>query len=838
MDFGEFDAPPPQQQQAQQPAWVLTLFNQINQLFIGQPALAIHRSKICALFDDLRSFMKTFDPDPNLDQATITSACAEFNETLTKIRNIAYASSNQKWTTAIVRWNHNTVYESVRTFRETLSRIVSRFHCQNATEFILSNGELEAQNNSDVLQLKGAMMDYQANLLGNANNPKVAQVISIIDNRINSIGPIDGLSDGPGVSKIPSFLPPRSRLEKIHSEFQVGETIGTGAFASVHTGTLHGFPKRVAIKMLNKKVLGGRQLETFKREVWTLASFDHPSILKLLGVTFTPPFCIITELLKTSLDKRMKYLTPTRRSVVMLRVALGMAQMHARNVIHRDLKAANILLDEDDNPRICDFGLVGFKRNTPHTGFVGTVQWMAPELLRSSPYYDEKVDVYSFAVMLYELLTLREPFFGMGQDQIVMGVIERGMRPEIASHYGPPGLIDLIEQCWAENPAERPSFDQISYMLMQPEYHFVGTNEAEFAQLAPPVLLSQELIHAFYTDDWSKIDSLLSDVNPSRMADDPELEKAVIDIYWGADGQRKQRILGNLRVMFNIEKFLANDGYNFVVQLLKNGGENAEAILNAIRSIPITSRAFRQRQLVAALANSELESAQLLLSDLVKFNDIAGFIYQYFIPLPTNTPATLSVYASLIAHKELRLNFASQVHPLQLAMKYMNENTKFACAVLALFPFGPSHMQFVEQNNVIPALVQAASRELLALPAFQHIISVAPPNLLSNCANDVSNLVSQYKEMHQDRQLMAKLSQVPSIRINPTSPQLQVPTTPPQAVIPGLSGGGMGNMSAMGGMNDLGGFSNAGGSIDPMDPFSAPPQQSQPAQSSASLLDF
>ena len=107
--------------------------------------------------------------------------------------------------------------------------------------------------------------------------------------------------------------------------------------------------KKVAVKVLNTQVLGGRQLETFKREVWTLASFDHPNILKLLGVTLTPPFCIITELLKGSLESRMKYLTPTKRSIVVLQIALGMAQLHSKRVIHRDLKAANILMDEDDD---------------------------------------------------------------------------------------------------------------------------------------------------------------------------------------------------------------------------------------------------------------------------------------------------------------------------------------------------------------------------------------------------------------------------------------------------------------------------------------------------------
>lgn len=778
MNFDEFDAPQQQAPPKQHPAWVLTLFSQISALFVGQTALAIHRSKIAALFDDLRAFMCTFDPDPNLDQATIHSTCAEITQTLGQIKNLAYASSNQKWTTAICRWNHNTVYDSIKFLRESLSRSVAKFRSHNPFEFILPEEELKAQNDSDILQLKGAMMDYQANLLANANNPKVAQVMQIIDNRIKSIGPIEGISDGPGVSQIPPFLPPRlQKLEKIHSEFTLGDTIGSGAFASVHNGTLHGFPKKVAIKVLNKRVLGGRQLETFKREVWTLASFDHPSILKLLGVTFTPPFCIITEMMKTSLDKRMRLLTPTRRSVVILRVALGMAQMHARHVIHRDLKAANILLDDDDMPKICDFGLVGFQRSgTPHTGFVGTVQWMAPELLRSNPHYDEKVDVYSFAMMLYELLTLKEPYLGMGQDQIVMGVIERGLRPEIGSHYGPQGLIDLIEQCWAENPAERPSFDQISYMLMQPECHFMGTNEAEFIKDVPPPLLSQQIFHAFDLDDWNTLDQLMLQVNQNRVNDDRELVKAVIDVFWASDNDHKVRLLRSFPSMFNMENFLSNEGYNFVVKSIQNGGQLNDLLINALKIVPTNSRAFRQGQLLTALSSSSDSSSQQLLAELCKYSDIAMFVCQYLLPLTTETPGTLLIYASLMAHDELRLPFATQIHPVELAVKLIDQHPRPACAVLALFPFSENHMKFVDNNQIIPKLVNAATTqfEQLSLPAFQHIISVASPQLIGKYGQQVSLLVSQYKEMYNDQNLMSKLSSIQSIKIVPTQPPPQM----------------------------------------------------------------
>lgn len=782
MDLSEFDAPQPQQQQqptqVQHPPWVLGLFNQIAALFIGQTALAIHRSKICALFDDLRSFIRTFDPDPNLDQATIQNLCTEFNDTLGKIKSIAYASSNQKWTTAICRWKHNTVYDAIHSYRETLSRLVHGFGCRHATEFMIPDADLKAQNDSDILQLKGAMMDYQANLLPKANNPQVANVIQIINQRVQSIGPIEGISDGPGVSKITPFLPARLKLEKIHSEFVVGDTIGSGAFASVHNGTLHGFPGKVAIKMLNKKVLGGRQLETFKREVWTLASFDHPSILKLLGVTFTPPFCIITEMLKTSLDKRMRFLTPTRRSVVVERVALGMAQLHAKHVIHRDLKAANILLDDDDMPRICDFGLVGFKRaGTPHTGFVGTIQWMAPELLRSSPYYDEKVDVYSFAMMLYEILTMKEPYLGMSQDQIVMGVIERGLRPELASHYGPPGLIDLIEQCWAENPVERPSFDQIAYLLMKPEYHFTGTNEAEFRKDVPPPLFSQELQRAFDNEEWSNIDNLLSQINKSNSQNDEELIKVVLDIYWASDNDRKGRIVRNLPTMFDMEKFLSSGGYSFVVKAIQDASQNnfCDLILSSLAVIPLNSRVFRQGKFLAALAQSQNSIAQSLLAELCKYSDVANFICRFFVPFETETPGTLLIYSSLMAHDELRLHFATQSHVLEVALKLAQTAPKEACGALALYPFGQDHMKFVDDNNVIQVIVDCATRKLeqLSLPAFQHIISVAPIDLLAKNAEGVSKVVSQYKQMYGDKELMSKLSQIQQIRIIPTEPQMQ-----------------------------------------------------------------
>jgi len=148
------------------------------------------------------------------------------------------------------------------------------------------------------------------------------------------------------------------------------------------------------------------------------------------------------------------------------RVAAGAARginyLHCGQpaVLHRDLKSANILLDESYNAKVADFGLSRLKAQTRSmTGNCGTVQWMAPEIL-SNESYAEPSDVYSYGIILWELLVRECPYEGMSPIQCALAVLNDDSRPKVPD-WCPPTFVALITMCLERDPRLRPTFSQI-----------------------------------------------------------------------------------------------------------------------------------------------------------------------------------------------------------------------------------------------------------------------------------------------------------------------------------------------------------------------------------------
>mmetsp|Transcript_4999 Transcript_4999/g.8783 ORF Transcript_4999/g.8783 Transcript_4999/m.8783 type:complete len:170 (+) Transcript_4999:737-1246(+) len=142
--------------------------------------------------------------------------------------------------------------------------------------------------------------------------------------------------------------------------------------------------------------------------------------------------------------------------------ARGMAYLHGGNppVLHRDLKSANLLLDDSYTTKVADFGLSRLKaQERSMTENCGTVQWMAPEVL-ANHHYAEPADVYSFGIILWELLSRECPYDGMSPIQCALAVLNRDARPEIPI-WCPSPLADLIRACWEKDSSSRPTFAQI-----------------------------------------------------------------------------------------------------------------------------------------------------------------------------------------------------------------------------------------------------------------------------------------------------------------------------------------------------------------------------------------
>lgn len=150
-----------------------------------------------------------------------------------------------------------------------------------------------------------------------------------------------------------------------------------------------------------------------------------------------------------------------------LDVAKGMNYLHSSTpvIVHRDLKSPNLLVDKNWVVKVCDFGLSRMKHNTflSSRSTAGTAEWMAPEVLRNEP-SNEKCDVYSFGVILWELTTLQQPWGGMNPMQVVGAVGFQHRQLDIPNDMDPM-IADIIRQCWHTDPKLRPSFSDIMTAL-------------------------------------------------------------------------------------------------------------------------------------------------------------------------------------------------------------------------------------------------------------------------------------------------------------------------------------------------------------------------------------
>ncbi|XP_020551906.1 uncharacterized protein LOC105168100 isoform X2 [Sesamum indicum] len=258
--------------------------------------------------------------------------------------------------------------------------------------------------------------------------------------------------------------------------------LGSGTFGTVYHGKWRG--SDVAIKRIKKSCFTGRQSEQerltveFWREAEILSKLHHPNVVAFYGVVQDGPggtLATVTEYmvdgsLRHVLLRKDRHLDRRKRLIIAMDAAFGMEYLHSKNIVHFDLKCDNLLVNLKDPSRpICkvgDFGLSKIKRNTLVSGGVrGTLPWMAPELLNgSSNKVSEKVDVFSFGIVLWEILTGEEPYANMHYGAIIGGIVNNTLRPTIPS-YCDAEWRRLMEQCWAPNPAVRPSFTEIASRL-------------------------------------------------------------------------------------------------------------------------------------------------------------------------------------------------------------------------------------------------------------------------------------------------------------------------------------------------------------------------------------
>eukprot|EP00268_Persea_americana_P040167 TRINITY_DN3980_c0_g1_i5.p1 TRINITY_DN3980_c0_g1~~TRINITY_DN3980_c0_g1_i5.p1 ORF type:complete len:244 (-),score=53.33 TRINITY_DN3980_c0_g1_i5:253-984(-) len=212
--------------------------------------------------------------------------------------------------------------------------------------------------------------------------------------------------------------------------------------------------------------------QEFAQEVYILRKVRHKNVVQFIGACTTPPsLCIVTEYMSGGsvydfLHKQKGVFKLPSLLKVAIDVSKGMSYLHQNSIIHRDLKAANLLMDENEVVKVADFGVARVQAQSGvMTAETGTYRWMAPEVIEHKP-YDHKADVFSFGVVLWELLTGKVPYEYLTPLQAAVGVVQKGLRPTIPKHTHPK-LAELLERCWQHDPSLRPDFTEIIELLQQ-----------------------------------------------------------------------------------------------------------------------------------------------------------------------------------------------------------------------------------------------------------------------------------------------------------------------------------------------------------------------------------
>ncbi len=281
--------------------------------------------------------------------------------------------------------------------------------------------------------------------------------------------------------------------KKIDDRYEIDELIGIGGMANVYKAHDHLMEREVAIKILRDEHLSDEDLlRRFKNESKAISMFSHPNIVKIYNVSFEHEVqCIVMEYidgitLKEYID-RQKILH--WKDVVYFSVQILRALQHAhdKGIVHRDVKPQNIMLLIDGTIKVTDFGIARFARSEEKTvtdKAMGSVHYISPEQARGE-YTDDKTDIYSVGIMMYEMLTGQLPFDAENAVSVALKQIEvepkrlKDINPDV-----PQGLEDIVLRAMQKNAENRY---QSAAELLKDLYEFQKNPDIVFGHIGIPI---------------------------------------------------------------------------------------------------------------------------------------------------------------------------------------------------------------------------------------------------------------------------------------------------------------------------------------------------------------
>ncbi|MDE5564675.1 MAG: protein kinase, partial [Oscillospiraceae bacterium] len=252
--------------------------------------------------------------------------------------------------------------------------------------------------------------------------------------------------------------------KKLDGRYEITELIGVGGMADVYKATDVVDNKLVAVKILKKEFVENEEyLRRFRNESKAIATLSHPNIVKVYDVGFsdTLQFIVMEYIdgitLKEYIDSE-QVLTWKDSVHFVIQILRALQHAHDRGIVHRDIKPQNIMLFTDGTIKVMDFGIAKFAREDERTGgdqAIGTVHYISPEQARGDE-TDEKSDIYSVGVMLYEMLTGQKPFDTDNPISVaVMHMQNTPERPRAINPDIPAGLEEIILRAMEKDAENR-----------------------------------------------------------------------------------------------------------------------------------------------------------------------------------------------------------------------------------------------------------------------------------------------------------------------------------------------------------------------------------------------
>lgn len=458
----------------------------------------IFRSSVTYMSQIIRTFLQAIRAAVNNNVSFAQfQALRQIYDMLKHYNSILSLLSESKWIQPALNWPAIYVTRYIESFRDNLLNIIPSLGLV-PTEALRYDPQQDHVNKiADYKALKTFVTGLRSQISIN----DAVGVQRQIETKINEISKLipEEFQRRPTFDRRPSaegypLQQVRKRLEELLSQFKsinieiddlkLGGPIGSGGFGTVFKATRLSTAEVVAVKEIKTDRLTTSSWASFYAEVETMASVHSSFVLELVGAHITEPYRIITRFcpgksLFDRLHRSSSSLTPTQLTRIAYQVAVGMAHLHSLNIVHRDLKTLNILLDENDDACVSDFGLSGImKDNQELCGGVGTLHYTAPEVLVHSR-YGPKVDIFSYAIVLWEMLMKKVPYSEISPNEIFQHVVTREWRLPIPQD-APEGLKKLISHCWLKDPNDRPAFSEIVSLFEKGEIYFPNSEQIDY----------------------------------------------------------------------------------------------------------------------------------------------------------------------------------------------------------------------------------------------------------------------------------------------------------------------------------------------------------------------